>query len=569
MNHIILFFVAIWMIFLVAMMLSRSQTLQRFGVMEFLLVLILSCSAILGYALTVDNTTDEFFKMYSVYLQSADPFLEQLEKEREEEGEPDWMGRDEELDELLEQILPVTTTGDGEYRYMRAVLTELSQDGTYAPVVALDEGHPLWEDIEGVAQRCIQEFLSGVNVPGVNYYDLDFQGSMGIAVEMVRDRIAPRYALFVEMPMQMPDQQIEHARLLYVLGSLMLWGIGTLLIGIVVFVQGRGMRRLVNLTAKVAEGREEWDSFKKKAGKGFLESNEMRLFRNSLSQIAFDMTRMHYMRFRILQAYYRFAPKQIEKIFNKQSILDVGKSDRAHTVGTLAFVSFSIHTNLSEQRFIQQMSQNYSALGKAQKANGGIFFSGNNDLSTVLFLFNEETANALQFGVDMTFEGEQDGRGRTFALLHRGAYIYGVAGDESQAYTYVLSREMKVLEQYVDRLCALGIPMAVTDAVYEVVRRETMARYIGFIEDGGQSFKLYEILDASPARERQNKIDTQEKFQKALNLFYQGDFYLARGQFSDVLKESPGDEVAKRYLFLCEKCLNREGEEEVSCALFS
>ena len=111
--------------------------------------------------------------------------------------------------------------------------------------------------------------------------------------------------------------------------------------------------------------------------------------------------------------------------------------------------------------------------------------------------------------------------------------------------------------------------MAVTDSVYELIEKETAGRYIGYLESEGYTFKIYEILDACPAKERQKRLDTKEKFEKALNLFYQEDYYLGRNLFTEVLKECPDDEVAKWYLFLCEKCLNAEYGKSVSGALFS
>ena len=164
---------------------------------------------------------------------------------------------------------------------------------------------------------------------------------------------------------------------------------------------------------------------------------------------------------------------------------------------------------------------------------------------------------------------EDEIREQAFVLLHRTAFVYGVAGSEEQAFTYVLSKEMKMLERYVDKFRSVGIRMTVTDAVYELVEKETTGRYIGYLEEDGYTFKLYEILDAYPAKERQRRLDTRDKFQKALNLFYQGDYYLGRNLFTEVLKECPDDEVAKWYLFLCEKCLNADYGKEVSCALFS
>jgi hypothetical protein len=159
-------------------------------------------------------------------------------------------------------------------------------------------------------------------------------------------------------------------------------------------------------------------------------------------------------------------------------------------------------------------------------------------------------------------------REQTFVLLHHTGLVYGVAGDTAQASTYVLSADMRILNAYTEQMRALGIRMAVTDAVHELIDENTASRYIGFVEKGIHTFKLYEILDAYPANERQSRLSTRAKFKDALNLFYGDDFYLARSMFTEVLKENPTDEVARRYVFICERCLEEKAGQIDSYGLF-
>ena len=65
----------------------------------------------------------------------------------------------------------------------------------------------------------------------------------------------------------------------------------------------------------------------------------MRSLWNSLGQIVQGVARINYMKYRTLQAYYRFAPKRIEELLNKHSILDVEAKDSTHASGVLAVVS--------------------------------------------------------------------------------------------------------------------------------------------------------------------------------------------------------------------------------------
>jgi hypothetical protein len=95
-------------------------------------------------------------------------------------------------------------------------------------------------------------------------------------------------------------------------------------------------------------------------------------------------------------------------------------------------------------------------------------------------------------------------------------------------------------------------------------------RYIGYINDAsiGRSLKLYECLDAYSEAERKLIISTLPFFEKALNLFYSDDFYLARNTFNKVLQMNPKDQIARWYLFNCEFYLNKTDNSNVSYALY-
>lgn len=294
-----------------------------------------------------------------------------------------------------------------------------------------------------------------------------------------------------------------------------------------------------------------------------IESNEMRSLYNSLWQIASNIERMNYVKFKMLQAYFRFAPKEIEKLLQKESILDVGYTDRTKLEGTLAFVSFMADGNLQEQEYLRTMNQNYAILGAVRKDYNGTVLSGNRDLSMIRVLFCEETKKAFAFGVELA------ARAHSFICLHRMPFVYGVAGDDEQAFTYIHSMEMNVLEHYMDAFRRMGVRMVVTDYVHEAVGGEPTQRYIGFIEESGFTFHIYEVLDAYSAYERHKRITLKPKFKKALQLFYEGDAYLARNLFSEILRDCPTDEVAKWYVFVCENCLNANTAGQRSFALFS
>lgn len=548
------------------MLFSHSQSLQRFAVLEFLLVLAVLAASVSGFSRARTFMKEEYFSLFHVYIGEAQAYAYEVEEESRASSAAAWQKIGDEMQAILEKSLPITIRDGQEIRYLTAAAFERTEDGSCLMKVCRqqDEGYLTEKQClsyaEGMAEKAIRL--------GSMLYE-ETEQKTGVLVYTGTGIISPKYVFLVEIPLDPLWQEVSGLLREYAVFGGIFWMAATAALAAVIWLQGRQMRSLVRTAARVAEGKEDWEALQDGMNSLWLESNEIRGLKNSLSQIAADVARMNYVKYKVLQGYYRFAPKQIEQILGRHSILEVEPDDRVSITGTLAFVAYPEDQKIGEAESLKKASREYKVLSEKQKEHGGILLSANSDLTTIQLLFREETKKALHFGIDISMQQPEGEKLECFVLLHRTAFVYGVAGNEEQAFSYVLSREMKRLEKYVARFRSAGIRMAVTDAVYELIEKEAACRYIGYLEEGGCVFKLYEILDACPAKERLRRLNTRDKFERALNLFYQGDYYLGRNLFTEVLKECPEDEVAKGYLFLCEKCLNTDCGKDISCALFS
>lgn len=566
MGKLIVVCLAIAIIFLV-MLASRSQALQRFAALELALVLAVSASAYVGCVRSEEFIQGQYLDMYGLYAERLSTYLQRLE-----ESGTDAVPEAEVFMSLLEQAFPVTTQDGESYSCLGAALVRRTDAaeiiagkgkpiaGAYSPLVSVGK-NASFQTYQLQAERLLAESLENQKVSSA----VTEEGT-GLLVVVDTSQIASAYGIVIEVPLTLPQSRITEQRADMVRLSALLLAAGTVLLALVIYFQGRETRSAVRLMTRMVEGREQWEAGMAKKGL-FGESNEMRALRNSLTQLINNNQRADYMKYQMLQAYYRFAPKKIERLLHKPSILDVEVPGEVQMKGTMAVVSVAMSERLSRQETVRRLNDNYRQI--AQAAKNGMYLCGNADLSSMSFLFPDEVQQAMSFGIEvMTCREAERAKEQTFVLLHHADIVYGVVGDDRQASVYVLSQEMKALGSYCDKLRALGVRMAVTDSVYELAGGTLAARYIGFAEKGRYSFKLYEVLDAYPAKERQIRLDTRQKFQEALNLFYQDDFYLARNLFTEVLKENPTDEVAKRYVFLCEKCLD-SGTNGISYGIFA
>ncbi len=349
---------------------------------------------------------------------------------------------------------------------------------------------------------------------------------------------------------------LVYAELFFLLGSIVCIGL--------LMMQGRDLRQLANGMRKVAQGQAE-------VQKGTAYGRDVDVMWNSLMEIQRTISRINYTKYRIFESCYRFAPKNIEKILGKDSITEVKGGDMILLNGTVALTS-STEPEDNGQSVADMMNRFITLIEEHQEESQGFFVSGQSSLTRMKILFLEEYRETVAFGAAVMrhiYEEKSLEDLRTGMLLHYCQCAYGVAGTDRQSFPFLLSKELEEIEKYASWFQHMHLRLVITESVKNREALEGAVRYIGYIliTAFGKRMKLYEVLDAESLHMRRLKTETDEKFQGALNLFYRHDFYLARNSFSDVLKENPADDMAKWYLFTCEKYLNETHFQGDICRL--
>lgn len=561
-NTIIIVCVVIWAVAAASCLFGHSQMIRRVGSMELILTAAVGGSALFGYLKAADFTGRQYHQMMAVSLERVVPYLADLEDELEVYGGSD-AAFIRKAEQIVEDALPILQSGEAQYAYNGIFLVKKEEQGGYRECFSADEGENCWEDIQTVAVPLIGRAIHSRETVWQEYEKETTFFAMADP-----SRIVPAYALLVSVSDIPLTDALSVLKMQYFYYSLLFMAAATLSIVLLVLIQEKEMHRIRRLLEQAAKGREEVSPFLKPAGKSPArrQSNETRALKSSLKQIAINTERMNYGKYQVLQAYYRFAPPEIEKILGKRSIIDVAPMDRVRMESTVAFVSFALRKDLSEEEYLRQINRNYAFLCEGCRLFGGSIVSGGSDPGVMMILFYGQNCRALQFGIRML---GRETAGQIFILLHRAELTYGVAGDDKQMFSYLYSDEIRILQNDTDRLRAMGVRMAVTGCVWETEGEDASSRYIGYIEEEQYRFHLYEILDALPTEERSRRIASGSDFQRALMLYYQSDFYLARNLFSDSLRGCPMDGVAKWYLFLCESGLSGGGSKRQSFGLFS
>lgn len=294
--------------------------------------------------------------------------------------------------------------------------------------------------------------------------------------------------------------------------------------------------------------------------------NDMHHMWGSLLETDKTIKNISYSRYRIFEAYCRFAPKNIEKVLQKDYITEVSPGDSREISGSMAVICLA-DEKWSGREAMERLSRQIALIEECRKKQNGILVAMDSSLSMIQILFMENTGNPYEFSVDLLHALDADGS-RASILLYRSVFLYGVAGTEEQCFSFIYSKEKEQIEQCLAWLGKMGLGLIITEDIPER-GRSMETRCLGHVMLNGrrEPVKLYEVLDTCPDEERRGKLKYLEAFDQALQLFYQRDFYLARSMFTEILRAMPEDGIVRWYIFTCEKYLNKTDGESVSFSL--
>lgn len=543
-------------IMLVLMLGGRSMALQRLAAMELIVSVVLLAGYTYAYHASVSSVEKQYMAYTAQYFEQANELVTELDDKgfsdaSEQEALTQWM------ETVMQESLPADADGT---RYMNVGIY-METTGGYNRIFHMggqtdfDETAEYQKAVYPLMNQAMRNHSNGQVVVNHEY---------GVLIWADADAAISKNVMCIQIPVSELAGQTVAIRNHFIKIGWIIWGVATLVIIAMILLQNREWKNMVRVMSAISAGKEDWK-------KPRIHSSEMQMMWNSLSELVKNTAKSNYEKYRTLRAYYRFAPKQVERILERASVAEVATGDYVNINGIVALAQSEGTSARSQLEFMQALNRKYAVLNRHREEQQGILISGDSDLQAMKFLFLDETSQAAAFGINAIREMDSmddANQGKLMIFAHRSEYLYGIAGDEEQALTFLASEEWKLLENYPEKLLEAGVRMVVTDSLIEAMPQDVGCRYLGYVGTEQMAFKLYEVLDACPELERRRKLKADAKFQQGIRLFYKDDYYLARNAFSDALKECPEDKLIKWYLFICEHHLNHPEMEYTSYALF-
>jgi hypothetical protein len=352
---------------------------------------------------------------------------------------------------------------------------------------------------------------------------------------------------------------------------------------LIMFLFNKGLThplsRIIRRMGKYGDGRFDTGNYMNEFGK-VSSKGDVGAMERAVTEMGVSLAINEYETKTMINSFYRFVPRGAEKLLNRAGIPEISSGDIACIKDNLCLLSVenreSVQKLSDDKGYMSFVNDCFSVIYENAQRLDGMLLSGDFNLSSLPIMFAGDSVKALQFGLDAITDGDNDNDGKTtpdfFMFLHNTKFLYGIAGTEEKAFPFLSSHEINFLNSYSSRLRSLNIKVVMTENYYKSLPAEHdfSARFVGFIasQDGAYRYKLYESLDCFCESEKLLRKRYNEKFQNAITMFLKNDFYLARSEFSSILRSNPTDGVARWYIFACEHLFNSGDLSQAAYNLF-
>lgn len=269
-------------------------------------------------------------------------------------------------------------------------------------------------------------------------------------------------------------------------------------------------------------------------------------------------------------SYFRFVPKQFIEFLDKKKITDIQLGDQVQREMSVMFSDIRSFTEMSEEFTPKEnfdfINHYLGYMEPVVMRNNGFIDKYIGDSIMALYSISvndainaaiEMRAKLQEFNEDLKMNGQppiDSGIG-----IHTGDLMLGIVGGRSRIEGTVISDHVNLASRLEGLTKVYGAPIIVSQD--SLIKLENPGQYnyrfLDIVKVRGRksSVNIFEILDGEKAPQRKLKIETKEKFNKAIELYRNTLFEEAFILFSDLQKINPADRAIHLYLDRCEENL--------------
>ncbi len=326
-------------------------------------------------------------------------------------------------------------------------------------------------------------------------------------------------------------------------------------------------RRVLTPLAEIKNGLEEFSVGNRKIRLETETEDELSDITKVFNKMATDIDTQLYSLKSLSNTYYRFVPQRIFKLLGKERLSDIKLGDYTQGRYNVLYVRLRLNSDKLSPKEDRAISDRYfNIVNQVCNQFDATMLVDRMDMHDLKIICGESgntgvnialAALALVDGYNATCLLQN--RMEVVFVLHHTDLLYSISGDENRFIPTMVSSGLRNLEKEMDNLRMFSARLIVTEDAYKTLESDKYYhRHIGTTEgEGIPNTPLYDFYDSSSPEVIRLINGTKNTFDKAMELYSQGRYYDSKNLFALVIRENHYDNVARSYIFRCEKKLNQ------------
>jgi len=254
----------------------------------------------------------------------------------------------------------------------------------------------------------------------------------------------------------------------------------------------------------------------------------------------------------------KFVPNEFINFLGRERITDVQLGDQTEREVTVLFSDIRDYTSLSESLSPEDtfgLVKAYNRrMGPVIQANRGFVNQYLGD--AIMAIFPQSPADALQAAIDMQIAVEKYNQERASKNwqaiqigigMHTGKLIMGIIGDAQRMDAATIADTVNTSSRIESLTKHYGANILISGESLSKMNSQSAfhLRSLGQVKMKGKQLptEVFECFDGDEATQKELKIQTQEIFKTAMEMYLRKEFYEASVEFKKILQLNPQDRV--------------------------
>ncbi len=262
--------------------------------------------------------------------------------------------------------------------------------------------------------------------------------------------------------------------------------------------------------------------------------------------------------------YYRFVPQQVFRLLGRENLADVDLESAVEGKYCVLVANlYSRQPKVDFESARERINCFFAIVHRAAGENGATLLSDSAGLGDLRLLCPDGNAAARAAMEAIARIDEHNAkcdiaqRLSVSFFLHHTVLGFGICGDGERYVPAMISSELDEILALCEEFRRFSSRLIVTEAAYKTLDASGyFHRFIGFVSGADEATTgLYDFYDSSSPGTIRLLNETLGAFNKGMELYSQKRFYDAKNMFAIVLRENQYDNVARHYVFQCERKL--------------